>query len=81
MKSCPENSKTGPEVGAADLEETSGAMEAVLERQQHRTKEAYVDAVGSLEDRHKGQCLKIWRRQPRKWIRDDGRWSRSPCSA
>jgi hypothetical protein len=69
--SCPENSKTSPEVEAADLEETSGATEAVMERQELRMEEAYVDAVGSLEDRHKGQCLKVRRRrQPRKQIQD-----------
>jgi hypothetical protein len=37
--SCPDNLKAGSEVEAADLEETSGATVAVLERQELRTEE------------------------------------------
>jgi hypothetical protein len=52
-----------------DEMETSGETEAVLERQELRKEEMNMDAVRPMEDRHKGQRLKIRRgRQPRKRV-------------
>jgi hypothetical protein len=72
---CPHESKSDSDVmGAAvdaykevlDKMETSGATEAILERQ-----ELNVDTVGSLEDQHVDRHLIVrCHRQPRKWIQD-----------
>jgi hypothetical protein len=40
---------------ATDLEETLGAMEAVVEGQRLRTEEPGVGYIGSVEDRHMDQ--------------------------
>jgi hypothetical protein len=71
----PENSKTGQVVETSYLEETSKATDAVLERQELRKEEADVDAVRSLEGRHKDGCLKVRRsRQQRKRNQDGVRF-------